>query len=78
MLEVATASEELVVAVNEDVEFAGKRVTVLVTALPNAEPVADDVGPAPALFGPPAIPVVVAAVPLQLGKTEGEYVAVPL
>jgi hypothetical protein len=60
------------------VELAATRVTVLVTAAPDPEAAGEVVGPAPTLLGPPAtFAVVVAAAPPQLGRKEGEYVAVP-
>jgi hypothetical protein len=63
------------------VELAATRVTVLVTeplaSLPDPVMAGVDVGPAPALLGPPSAAVVVAVAPPQPDRKEGEYVAVP-
>jgi hypothetical protein len=63
------------------VELVAMRVTVLVTkplvSLPDPVMAGVDVGPAPALLGPPSVAVVVAVAPPQPDRKEGEYVAVP-
>lgn len=83
--EVSAAVEELPKLKTEvtevAVELAATRVTVLVIAslavLPDPVMGGEDVGPAPALLGPPSADVGVAVAPPQPARKEGEYVAVP-